>query len=106
MSNLQQLTMAWLMYAGDNKGHFCSAEMQYIGPGQPANMPSYTLAGVPPLYLPKFLWTWMARDAAGQNFSGGVLWPYLQNGQVYYCPDDPYLPNSIYIINGLLAGQT
>ena len=106
MSNFRQLTMAWLMYAEDNKGHFCTSEMQYPKPGQPNIFGGYTLAGVPISQLPTFMWSWAGRTSiGGQDIPGGVLYPYLKTIQVYYCPDDPYLPYSIYGINGVLAGQ-
>src|SRR5215469_2888547 len=55
MSNVRQLTMAWLMYAGENKGHFCNSEMQ-----QAANLSNYTLAGIRPGTQPGFFWSWIA----------------------------------------------
>jgi prepilin-type N-terminal cleavage/methylation domain-containing protein/prepilin-type processing-associated H-X9-DG protein len=100
LSNLRQLTMAWLMYAGENKGHFCSSEMQSAD-----NPMSYGLAGVPPAGIPRFFWSWAADGTPNQDLTMGVLWPYLKDNQVYFCPNDPSVPNTIYMINGLLAGR-
>ena len=33
LSNIRQLSMAWLMYSADNKGHICSSETQANTPG-------------------------------------------------------------------------
>jgi prepilin-type N-terminal cleavage/methylation domain-containing protein len=35
MSNVRQLTMAWLMYANDNKGRFCNSNTQASPPHDP-----------------------------------------------------------------------
>jgi prepilin-type N-terminal cleavage/methylation domain-containing protein len=102
MSNLGQLTAAWLMYANDNRGHFCSSEMQDVVPGQ-IWFTDYTLAGV--RSVPNIFWSWIGDGAQHQDIPRGILWPYLKDLQVYYCPNDPSLPDSIYRINGLLAGQ-
>src|SRR5271168_3283906 len=34
MSNMRQMTAAWIMYANVNKGHFCSSEWQLVIPGK------------------------------------------------------------------------
>ncbi|HSZ57436.1 MAG TPA: prepilin-type N-terminal cleavage/methylation domain-containing protein [Tepidisphaeraceae bacterium] len=100
LSNLRQLTMAWLMYAGENKGHFCSSEMQPM-----TNLTNYALAGVPPAQKPVFFWSWIADATPNQDLTTGALWPYLKDNQVYFCPNDSSVPNTIYVINGLLAGR-
>jgi prepilin-type processing-associated H-X9-DG protein len=105
MANLQQLTMAWLMYAGDNKGHFCSSEMQDVQPGQTTNFTGYSLGGVYPGSAANFFWSWVADGPLHHDIPRGVLWPYVKNLQVYYCPNDPILPNTVYAINGYLAGR-
>ena len=101
MSNLRQLTAAWLMYANDNKGRLCSSEMQDAKPGPNTGFTDYTLAGIPSNQLAGNFWSWIADG----NITRGVLWPYLKTLDVYYCPNDPYLPDTIYSINGLLAGR-
>jgi prepilin-type N-terminal cleavage/methylation domain-containing protein/prepilin-type processing-associated H-X9-DG protein len=103
MSNVRQLTAAWLTYANDNRGHFCSSEMQHVIPGQTSGFTDYALAGV--TTPPNFFWSWIGAGAANQDIPRGVLWPYLKNLQVYYCPNDPVLPDTVYAINGLLAGR-
>jgi len=103
MSNVRQLTAAWLMYANDNRGHFCSSEMQYVIPDQTSGFADYALAGV--VAPPNCFWSWIADGAEHQDIARGVLWPYLKNLEVYYCPNDTFLPDTVYAINGLLAGR-
>src|SRR5690349_15526385 len=37
MSNIRQLTMAWMMYAGDNHGYLCNSGTQSCTPTVPPN---------------------------------------------------------------------
>jgi len=89
MSNLRQLTMAWLMYANDNRGHFCGSEVQ-------------SESGPPPVTS---IWTWIADTGTQHDIPAGRLWPYVKALPVYYCPNDPHIPNTVYAINGYLAGR-
>jgi prepilin-type N-terminal cleavage/methylation domain-containing protein len=106
MSNLRQLTAAWIMYANENKGHICSSEWQTIHRGQPPPYLGYYIGGVPAYALPGGIWTWIVDTPDGQDFTRGMLWPYLKSKDVYLCPDDPFQPESIYTINGYLAGRS
>ena len=104
MSNMRQLTAAWIMYANSNRGHICSSEWQDTTPGKGAPYDGYTLGGVG--YVPyNFIWTWIVDTPSGQDFTNGMLWPNLKDQQVYYCPNDPFLPETSYTINGYLAGR-
>jgi hypothetical protein len=101
LSNLHQLTAAWIAYAGENEGRFCSSQpesMQGLGP-------------------PNFIWGWLGPAGGEKGLETGKLWPYLHNAGVYRCPDDqsPFnngiaevngalSNNSSYQINGVLAG--
>jgi prepilin-type N-terminal cleavage/methylation domain-containing protein len=89
LSNLRQLTLAWLAYAGDNQRHFCSSEPPAMGNPTP-----------PPT------WCWINEGDDGNRVKDGILWPYLNNESVYLCPDDILrkIHDSSYQINGLLAG--
>lgn len=114
LSNMRQLTVAWLTYANDHKGRICGSETQagigdtpnswlYAPPGQrPSVSVTNTFAGINP--LPSFF-GWIA-GGGGISVKKGVLWPYLKSEGVYLCPDDvhPTAPMS-YQINGLLAGR-
>ena len=106
VSNLRQLTIAWLTYAQINNGRFCSSEFQDIDPaGNPVPLvfPLPSL-GVPPV---RFAWGWVMNDPlrGHSEITRGVLWPYVKALGVYACPDNPSLPNTCYAINGYLAGR-
>src|SRR5690348_10149729 len=79
MSNLRQLTAAWLMYAQEHRDHMCSSEMQ--SPPGLGGGGAYSIAGmsVPP---PGF-WSWVGCTNTGHDFKSGLLWPYLANADVY-----------------------
>lgn len=114
LSNLRQLTIAWLTYANDHKGRICGSETQagvgndpnnwlYAPPGhQPTLSVANTFAGIKP---PPAFFGWVA-GGGGISLKAGLLWPYLKTEAVYRCPDDiqPTAPMS-YQINGLLAGR-
>jgi prepilin-type N-terminal cleavage/methylation domain-containing protein/prepilin-type processing-associated H-X9-DG protein len=78
LSNLKQLTIAWKMYASDNKGRLCSSETEF-------NDDPYD-------------WYWVADGSfedANNDIGGtekaikdGVLWPYTQMLDVYHCKAD------------------
>jgi type II secretory pathway pseudopilin PulG len=75
LSNLRQLTAAWIAYAHDNDSHLCSADLgltwSWCGPTTNHNDIVGDLM-FPQLQLEK-----------------GVLWGYLKDAKVYRCPDDP-----------------
>jgi prepilin-type N-terminal cleavage/methylation domain-containing protein len=101
VNNTRQLTMAWLMYANENRGRFCSSCTQLAPPQKSAGVP---LAGFKPPY-PSGFWSWIGAGATERIIESGMLWPYLKTPEVYRCPEALYDPNSNYQINGLLAGQ-
>jgi prepilin-type N-terminal cleavage/methylation domain-containing protein len=112
MSNVRQLSMAWLMYANDNKGHFCNSETQGVPPNDPNNWVQYLrhywnafhLAGYPDPQ-PDVFWSWIGAGVTHFSIEGGMIWPYVKNTEVYLCPNDQ-LPHGIsYQVNGLLAGE-
>src|SRR5947209_6470418 len=75
LSNLRQLTAAWIGYAHDNESHLCSADLglSWSWCGPTTNHNAIIADGFfPQLQLEK-----------------GVLWPYLKDAKVYRCPDDP-----------------
>jgi type II secretory pathway pseudopilin PulG len=100
VSNLHQLTTAWLEYAADNERHFCSSE-PHIGDLPPHDVRFGT---------PGFYWGWVMPDPPSPgNFvptlEAGMLWQYVKNADVYRCPDEMAVANKTsYQINGLLAG--
>lgn len=75
MSNTHQLAIAWTMYAQANRGRLCSA-----------NPSSDTfLAGIG-LQPKSFSWV-----GDGTDPSQGLLWPYVRDARVYFCPNLPGL---------------
>jgi prepilin-type N-terminal cleavage/methylation domain-containing protein len=112
MSNVRQLSMAWLMYATDNKGHFCNSNTQGVWPNDPNVWVQYNggfhngfaLAGYP-IPQPDVFWSWVGAGVTHFSIKGGMIWPYVKNVDVYLCPNDQ-LPHDIsYQPNGLLAGE-
>src|SRR5579859_5050251 len=93
LSNLRQLTTAWIAYAHDNESHICSADLGLS-------------------------WSWCGPTTGHNAINGdalfpqlqlenGVLWSYLKDVKVYRCPDDPNTAEArrcSYQININLAG--
>jgi prepilin-type processing-associated H-X9-DG protein len=101
LSNIRQLDIAWLMYANEHQGHFCSSETQTLTPQFGNN---YYIAGF--LTPPPGFWSWIALYGNHHAVQQGVLWPYVKSLQVYACPNNiAALPNSSYAMNALLAGR-
>lgn len=110
LSNQRNLVMAWLMYAGDNKGHIVSSNTFAIPPN-PAVLGG-SLGGYGDFKNPPtFFWSWIEGSNtlpydASPSIARGKLWPYLHNYDVYRCPGNQYVQfNHHYSINGTLAGQ-
>src|SRR5687768_3566662 len=64
LSNLRELTKAWMMYADERKGVVAPA---MTGIGQ-----------------------WVENTDTEPALTNGVLWPYIKNLGVYHCPSDSY----------------
>jgi hypothetical protein len=116
MSNIRQLTMAWLTYANDNRGHFCSSETQANTPGLKVvnhwamwtgttGVNAFHLAGYPDPQ-PEIFWSWMAAGVMDFSAENGRLWPYVKNHETYRCPDDQGWHQTSYQPNGMFAGET
>ena len=113
VSNVRQLTMAWLMYANDFKGHFCNSETQGLPPNDPNQWLIYTngglfnafhLAGYPDPQ-PDVFWSWIGAGTQGFSLTEGRLWTYTKNAGIYKCPSDFFGRPVSYQINGLFAGE-
>jgi type II secretory pathway pseudopilin PulG len=87
LSNLRQLTTAWLAYGADNAGYMCSSQPPPITSPIPARTTS-----------------WIGAVSDPNRLEHGVLWSYINNEATYRCPDDAVARASSYQINGLLAG--
>ena len=85
MSNLRQLTTAWLAYAQANKGWLTFAENY--------NNPSPAQEG------------WAYSGNTDDDIVKGALYPWVPDPQVYRCPNDPVQKNQrTYSINTFCNG--
>jgi type II secretory pathway pseudopilin PulG len=95
LGNLRSLTQAWLAYASENNGRFCSGF-----PNTGDNPGGIT---------PGFYWGWVNTTPPNplDIVRRGNLWHYLNDTAVYRCPDDTTdttINPFSYAINGYLAG--
>jgi len=81
LSNLGQLTYAWLAYAQDHNGRLINATTD-----QPNS--------------------WVNDCYACMSVQGGTLWPYVKLADVYICPDDILNFDRSYTLNGYLNGES
>ena len=81
LSNMRQLTLAWLGYAQNNKGKLCGAD-----------------TGIRP-------WDWVQAGDTLDSMKTGVLWPYINNDGVFHCPNDRIDWRRTYSINSWLNGE-
>ncbi len=72
LSNLRQLTLAWVAYADDNDGKLVF--------GRDSGWRSWG-----PLGNPSMLKGWFATDSQ-RGVESGALWPYLRDIDIYRCP--------------------
>ena len=69
LSNLKQLTLAWIMYADDNDGDICAANVGHSDYGWVARMEK-----TDPI------------DVQIEAMKSGMLYPYCSNLKLYKCP--------------------
>jgi len=69
LSNLKQLTLAWIMYADDNDGEICAANVGHSDYGWVARMEN-----TDPI------------DVQIEAMKSGMLYPYCRNLKLYKCP--------------------
>jgi prepilin-type N-terminal cleavage/methylation domain-containing protein len=112
LANVRQLSMAWMMYANDNKGRFCNSMTQGWPPNDPNSWVqfngsfhnAFALAGYP-LPQPDWFWSWVGAGVTHFSIENGKIYPYVKNNDVYLCPDDDGWHQISYQINGSLAGE-
>ncbi len=87
LSNLRQLTTAWIAYAEENERYLTGANPP------PAN-------SNPPIT------GWVTPQKGLLGIQNGQIWSYLQTEKVYVCPADQTINNTktSYQLNGLLNG--
>ena len=87
LSNMRQLTYAWLMYANDNKGKLCGSNTPPMGSRGEYN--------------------WVTQEGGRDTRASiefGVLYKYINSIEAYHCPNTPsYLRT--YSMNGWLLGE-
>ncbi|MCK4888164.1 MAG: type II secretion system protein [Planctomycetes bacterium] len=107
MSNMRQLTLSWMMYAHDNDGKLCSPDTGWIDYdyGLPCpsryGRPHWVLGGpsAPTLYYFNHI------GDSEIAIKEGVLWPYVQNIDIYHCKmhSDEFLRS--YSMSNTMGGQ-
>jgi prepilin-type N-terminal cleavage/methylation domain-containing protein len=85
LSNLRQLSMAWLSYANDNKGRICGSNTN-----NPDARPFYD---------------WVGNGDTRETITKGVLYPYVNSVGIYKCPNDRISYWHTYSINSWLNGE-
>lgn len=95
LSNLKQLTLAWILYTNDNDGRIPYSDVWWSWRASPAYGPCWTewydtpmvpLSGDPD------------KDDWYNGFKKGTLWKYCKNAKLYKCPNsrkDEYLTYTI-----------
>jgi len=83
MSNLRQLTTAWISYCGDYKGAMCGANTS--NPGLKAD--------------------WVNSGNTLAAIEAGTLWKYVQSHAVYVCPSDTSGRSRSFSISNFLNGE-
>jgi hypothetical protein len=98
LSNLRQLTAAWLAYAHDNDSHICSSQLgrtwSWAGPTADGTQLATDIE--------------MNVQVPRPQIDKGMLWPYLKSRDVFRCPAD--MSDAVsrpcsFQINGYLAGN-
>ena len=85
MSNQKQLTLAWLMYAGDNSSKL-APNGQESTQCPHASDARYLPGGIYSQWCPGLVNTY---NAEADNFiEAGLIWPYVNKLDVYRCPAD------------------
>jgi prepilin-type N-terminal cleavage/methylation domain-containing protein len=79
LSNLRELTKAWMLYIDEKKGYVPPA---MTGPGQ-----------------------WVDSGDTKQAIMDGCFWPYIKNVDVYHCPSDTMARARSYSMNDYWNGS-
>ncbi len=89
MNNLKQLTMGWLMYANDNNSLLVPNGEQTAGNGSPLlppTDPGFQPSGVNSQWCPGN--EALATGLTNTYLQVGLVYPYINNLDVYKCPAD------------------
>src|SRR5437867_7032690 len=85
LSNMRQLTMAWMMYVQNSKGKL---------PGSNTGTPT-----------DRNFHDWVGTGDTEDSLKLGMLWPYVQNWEAYWCPNDRIHYRRTYSMNSWLDGE-
>jgi prepilin-type N-terminal cleavage/methylation domain-containing protein/prepilin-type processing-associated H-X9-DG protein len=96
LSNLRQLTTAWLSYANANRGFIVGSNTI------PENSWFQTDPNRRGKKLPP---TWVTDGNTTDSLKHGALWTYVRSTDVYLCPQDTNHYVRTYSINGYLQGE-
>jgi len=92
LSNLKQLTIAWVMFSGDNQGELVNNYTSGLNCGPDA----WIRAGSLP--APIGAWTGNAKtDPTNHAIVYGPLYEYNKSAAIYHCPADRSLIDSAFI---------
>jgi prepilin-type N-terminal cleavage/methylation domain-containing protein/prepilin-type processing-associated H-X9-DG protein len=83
-SNEKQLTLAWIMYAGDNNDYICDAVPVGTSTGIASGQWGFVAA---PMNIGGGRSTSTLEDRI-RGFEKGALWAYLETHKVFHCPVD------------------
>ena len=86
LSNMRQLTLGWHMYVQNNKGKL---------PG----------SNTPPIIANRSTHHWVCEGDTEQSIKAGSLWPYVNNMEAYWCPNDRIHYKRTYSMNSWLDGE-
>ncbi|MBC8470480.1 MAG: type II secretion system protein [Planctomycetes bacterium] len=81
LSNLKQLTMAWIMYADDNDDVLVNGAIGYSNATTGWGKHAGEIAWVDGLNT-----GWDQQEAQEQAIKDGALWPYVKDTKMYKCP--------------------
>ena len=81
MSNMRQLSVAWTLYVQNNRGKLPSADTD------------------------RKAWDWVKSGDTFDSLKQGVLWPYVNNWEAYWCPNDRIHYKRTYSMNSWLDGE-
>jgi len=79
LSNLKQLSLAWLMYADENDDRLVNGATGFSNSNQTWGDHRNELAWIDG-YHP------LDQEAAQEDIRRGALWPYVKNEKIYRCP--------------------
>ena len=87
MNNTKQLTLGWIMYAGDNNDKMPPNGELSNQPSTNPNDPSYQPGGADAQWCPGNMQN--VTEATNVNFlKAGLIYPYVNSVKVYHCPAD------------------